>query len=133
MPIDYRVDHEQRLVYASARQDLTDQDVFGYQYEVWSREDVVGYDELVDMTDVEHIEVPSASRMKELVQLAAGMDLPHTPTKFAIVAPDRLAYDLARFFQVYREIDPRSTKQVEVFKTVPEALGWLGVGIADSS
>jgi hypothetical protein len=133
MPIDYRVDHEQRLVYATAREDLTDQDVFGYQYEVWSREDVVGYDELVDMTHVEHIEVPSADRMKELVQLAAGMDLPHTPTKFAIVAPDRLSYDLARFFQAYREIDPRSTKQVEVFKTVPEALGWLGAQVADSS
>jgi hypothetical protein len=131
MPIDYRVDHDQRVVLATAREDLTDQDVFGYQYEVWSREDVAGYDELVDMTHVEQIEVPSADRMKQLVQLAAGMDLPRMPTKFAIVAPDRLSYDLARFFQAYREIDPRSTKQVEVFKTMAEALGWLGVAVAE--
>ena len=126
MPIDYRVDHTRRLVHATACEDLTDQDVFGYQYEVWSREEVAGYDELVDMTDVQHIEVPSSDRLKELVQLAAGMDLPNTPTKFAIVAPDRLSYDLARFFQVYRQIDPRSTKKVEVFRTMPEALDWLG-------
>jgi hypothetical protein len=53
------------------------------------------------------------------------------PTKFAIVAPDTLSHDLARFFRVYREIDPRSTKQVEVFKTMPEALGWLGVAVVE--
>jgi hypothetical protein len=69
--------------------------------------------------------VPSAGRLKELVDLAAGMDLPHTPSRFAIVAPDKLAYDLARFFQAYRQLDPRSTKQVNVFKTMPEALDWL--------
>ena len=125
MPLDYRVDHTRRLVHAEARGDLTDHDVFGYQREVWSRTDVAGYDELVDMSKVGHIQVPSADRIKELVHLASGMDPRDPPSKFAIVAPDNLAHDLARYFQAYRELDPRSTKRVNVFRTMPEALGWL--------
>lgn len=45
MPIDYRIDFDQRVVFAKARELLTDQDVFGYQEEVWSRPDVAGIDE----------------------------------------------------------------------------------------
>ena len=130
MPIDYRIDHERRLVLATGRGRLTDQDIFGYQREVWSRSDVGGYNELVDMSGVEHVDVPSADRLKELVTLAAGMDLPDTASKFAIVAPDELHFDLARFFKAYRELDPRSTKQVSIFRTLAPALEWLGVGSA---
>ena len=54
MPIEYRIVRERRLVVAKAHGTLTDQDVFGYQRDLWSRADVAGYDELVDMTQVEH-------------------------------------------------------------------------------
>lgn len=127
MPLDYQIDHERRLVVATGRGRLTDQDVFGYQRDVWSRAEVGGYDELVDMTRVEHVVVPSTERLKDLVALAAGMDLPNAASKFAIVAPDELHFDLGRFFKAYRELDPRSTKEVSVFRSLPEALGWLGI------
>ena len=127
VPLDYHIDHSIRLVHATGRGRLTDQDVFGYQLEVWSRAEVAGFDELVDMTAVEHIDVPSSERMKELVRVAATADPPSRPSKFAIVAPDRLAYDLAQFFKVYRELDPRSTKTVSVFRSLGAALDWLGI------
>ena len=127
MPIEYRIDHDRRLVLAEGRGRLTDQDVFGYQREVWCRSDVAGYDELVDMRGVEHIEVPSSDRMKDLVSLAAGMDLPAIASKFAIVATDEVASQLARLFSIYRQLDARSTKKVGVFDTMSAAFGWLGV------
>ena len=55
MPIVHRIDHERRLVVAEGRGIVTDQDVFGYQRDVWSRPEVAGYDELVDMSEVEDI------------------------------------------------------------------------------
>jgi len=79
------------------------------------------------MTRVEHVIVPSTERLKELVTLAAGMDPPNASSKFAIVAPDKLHFDLGRLFKAYRELDPRSTKEVNVFRSLPEALGWLGI------
>jgi hypothetical protein len=63
--ITYRVDRERRLVLAEGHGTVTDQDVFGYQREVWSRSDVAGFSELVDMTRVRHLETPSGARPED--------------------------------------------------------------------
>ena len=127
MPIDYRIDHQRHLVVARVHGTVTDQDVFGYQREVWSRPEVAGYDELVDMTRVQEIGLPSADRVRDLASLSASME--HTPggTKFAIVAAQDLAYGLGRMYQAYREMESRGTKQVGVFRTLAEAQAFLGV------
>ncbi len=127
MPIDYRIDHALHLVIAPGNGRLTDRDVFGYQREVWSRTDVGGYNEVVDMRGVEHIEVPTTERIKELASLAAGMDLPGSASKFAIVATDEIAASLGQFFGAYRQLDARSTKEVSTFKSMADAFAWLGV------
>lgn len=106
---------------------FTDDDVFGYQREVWSRSDVAGYHELVDMTHVKHIELPSPDRIEQLAKLAAGMDDPSRRSKFAIVAPAHLSFGLGRMFQAHRELDPKSRKEVGVFRTLPEALEFLQI------
>ena len=62
MPIDYRVDHEHRLVLAEGRGDVTAEDIFAYQREAWGRADVHGYDEIVDMSAVGRIVEPTRER-----------------------------------------------------------------------
>ncbi len=47
MPIEYLIDHERRLVMAKGQGTLTDEDVFGFQRDVWSRPEVNGCNELV--------------------------------------------------------------------------------------
>jgi hypothetical protein len=127
VPITYRIDRDRRLVVARGTGTLTDADVFGYQREVWSCPDVTGYDELVDMTAVESIVVPSAERVRDLAALLATMDPPSGASKFAIVAPQTVAYGLGRMYETNREVSPRGTKQVEIFRTMDEALAYLGV------
>jgi len=126
MPIDYRIDHDRWLVLAYGRGTMTDEEVFGYQQTVWSRPDVAGYDELVDMTEVEHIALPSADRVQQLAALSAAMDAPQSASKFAIVAPQDLAFGLGRMYQAYRDQDTRSMKQVGVFRTSKDAGAFLG-------
>jgi hypothetical protein len=127
MPIEYRIVHERRLVVTKAHGTLTDQDVFGYQRDLWSRADVAGYDELVDMTQVEHMALPSTERVRELARLSAEMDVHSTPSKFAIVAPTEFAFGLGRLYEILRSLDDRSTKKVSVFRSRDEALAFLGV------
>lgn len=127
MPISYRIDHGLRLVVAAGHGAIVDSDVFDYQRDVWSRPEVAGYNELVDMTHVVHIHLLSPERIKDLATLAAEMDLPGRSSKFAIVAPAHLSFGLGRMIQSHRELDPRSTKEVAVFKTLAEALTFLGV------
>jgi hypothetical protein len=126
MPLDYHIDHGRRLVVATGRGTVSDQDVFGYQREVWSRPDVAAYDELVDMRGVQHIVLPAAASIQELAELSAKMDTA-IRSKFAIVAPDNLANALSRIYGAYRWLDDRSTKQVDVFRSIDEALAWLGI------
>lgn len=138
MPIDYRIDFDQRVVFAKARGSLTDQDVFAYQEEVWSTPEVAGFDELVDMTEVDEIIHPPPERVRALANKSANMDRPQMASRFAIVAAQDFAYGLGRMYGTYRELNPGSTKKVAVFRSRKEALNWLGIedpniGPADQS
>lgn len=120
MPIDYTIDEARRLVVALGRVFFSDADMFSYQREVWSRPELAGYDELVDMTAVEAIADPSlvGSRMRQLAGEAAAQDHPLNAGKFTIVAPGSLAFGMGREYQTYRELDVRSKKQIGVFQTL---------------
>jgi hypothetical protein len=122
MPIEYQIDHPNRLVIGKARGILTKDEMFHYQHEVWSRTDVKGYNELIDMSEVENIETPGINRITELAKLAVAMDEKTISTKFAIVAPDDMAYGLGRMYETYRNLNNRSTKQVAVFRSLQDAM-----------
>jgi hypothetical protein len=127
MPLEHRIDHRLRVVMTRAIGTLTDDEVFAYQHDVWSQPEVAGYDELIDMSDVEHVEVPSPDRIVRLASVSAGMDARMPATRLAIVAPRDFEFGLGRMYGAHREMDTRSTKRVGVFRTRPEALAWLGL------
>jgi len=126
MPIEYQIDHTRRLVTAQGRGVFSDQDVFEYQQAVWSRPEVAGYDELIDMRAVERIVQPSANRVRQLAALSASMDAGR-PSRFAIVASQDLAFGLGRMYQTFRGLEESSTKEVGVFRTRGDAMAFLGI------
>lgn len=126
MPIDFDIDHERRLVTARGRGTFTYEDVYSYQMQVWGSAALTGYNELVDMTGVEEIQMPSMEAVPRLANLAAQMDPPDASSKLAIVAKDDFAFALGRMYETYRGLDPRSTKEVRVFRSLSEALAYLG-------
>ena len=132
MPIRYRVDHEARLVVAAGFGRIGDAEVFGYQAEIASRADIRGYDELMDMTGATGFDVPSPERVRELARVAASTDMADSPSRFAIVAPGDAAFGLGRMFQIHRGLDPRSVRRVGVFRSMDEALAFLGLEHAPS-
>lgn len=125
MPIAYTIDHAHRLVMAAGHGELTGDDIFGYQTEVWSRADIGGYDELMDMTDVQRIDLRSVDHIKQLAELSASMDPAAVQSRFAIVAPGDYAFGLGRMYESYRRLEGRSTKRVGVFRSMAEARAFL--------
>ena len=126
MPIDYEIDHQRRLVTARGRDTLTHEDIMGYQLGVWGRPEVEGYDELIDMNSVSEIALLSMDAVPRLANLSARMDSRTQKSKLAIVARDDFAFALGRRYETYRGLDPRSTKEVRVFRSLAEALMFLG-------
>jgi hypothetical protein len=55
------------------------------------------------------------------------MDPPDSNARFAIAVPNKLMFGLGRMYEAYRELQPQSTKVVRVFKTVREAMDFLGL------
>jgi hypothetical protein len=86
---------------------------------------VAGYNELMDMSDVMQIALPSIERVRDLAKLSASMDVDKSGSKFAIVAPADLAFGLGRMYEMYRDLQSQSTKQVGVFRTLKEAWEFL--------
>lgn len=127
MPLEYRIDLARRVVFATAGRILADEDVFTYQRVVWSREDLAGYDEVVDLGQVEDLVLASGDRVRALADLASAMDAPGVSSRLAIVAPQDLAYGFARMFETYRTMNQRGAKAVSVFRSMKAALDWLGV------
>lgn len=127
MPISYEIVHERKLVRATITGTLTREDAFAYQKNVWSLPEVRGYNQLIDASEMGHVDIPfpSADAMRELSALAAGMDDPTLKTRFAIVATSAFAYGLARMYATYRALDARSTRAVSVFRSVEDAMAWL--------
>ena len=125
MPLAYRIDHDARIVLALGSGIITDNDVFAYQTDVWSRPEVAGYDELIDMSLVTDIVAPSGDRVRQLATLSATMDDKDTTSRFAIVAQTDVAFGLGRMYQTYRALDRRSTKEVGDFRTLREAMAFL--------
>jgi len=126
MPIEHTIDHARRLVLAKGKGTLTDEDVFSYQRTVWSREDVAGYDELMDMTEVQQIALPSIERVRDLAKVSASMDVGRPRSRFAIVAPSDLAFGLGRMYEMYRDLQAQSGREVGVFRRVKDAWRFLG-------
>jgi hypothetical protein len=125
MPIDPAIDPAARRVSARAHGVLRDVELFEYQRLVWSRDDVAGFDEFVDLSDVTELEVLSTSRPRELAWTAALMDVPGQSTRLAIVAPTDYLFGLARMYAAYRGLQNRGAKLVQVFRTRDEARAWL--------
>ena len=125
MPIEYQIDPERRIVQARAHGMLRVEELWDYQQQVWSAGRLAGFDELMDMSEVEQIESPTGDRVKALAELAAQSDAAGPATRFAIIAPTPLAFGLGRMFQAYRSEAAGSTREVGVFRTRAGALEFL--------
>jgi len=129
VPVKYRIDHQRRLILTWGVGTVLAQDMFEYQRTVWSRPDVAGYCEVVDMTFAETIESPTAKNMRDLASLSAEMAESVATGKLAIVAPQQLVFGLGRMYEAYREMQPGTKKEMAVFRTLDEASVYLGIAI----
>ncbi|MBA4187387.1 MAG: hypothetical protein C0467_05135 [Planctomycetaceae bacterium] len=127
MPIQHHIDHKRRLIIARAIGEVSARDLFDYQRTVWSCPDVAGFDEIVDMTAAEKIDAPNATTMRELANLSATMEVSVPVGKTAVVAPQQLVFGLGRMYEAYRGLQDGSSKVIRVFRTISEAIAFLGI------
>jgi hypothetical protein len=124
MPYSVSVNRSRGFVWATWDCTVTDELLSDYQQSVWGDPSIAGYDELADLRVVTAFSVTPAG-LRRLASIAASMDDPNRPSKFAIVASTASIYGLARMYEAYRELNPHSNKEVSVFEDIESALAWL--------
>lgn len=134
MPYDVRIDHDLRLVIATISGEVTEAEVLAYEIDsVWSRPELLGYSELVDLTRVEEIKFRIDRYFPIFADSSARKDPPgELAGCLLIVAADDFHFGLGRMYQAHRELHPRTQRKVGVFRTKDEALAWLAAERASS-
>jgi ATP phosphoribosyltransferase regulatory subunit HisZ len=125
MPISYEIDPTLHRVIALASGTLGIRDLSRYQREVWSRDDLTDFDELLDGSRVESLLDLNLENLKQLADLARSMDKSSRSVKFALVAPQDLHYGLGRMYQALRYGMANSLKTMSVFRSREDAEKWL--------
>lgn len=127
MPLHTWIDPRRRLVAAHGTGFVADTDVFLYQTTIWTRPDVAGFDEVVDMGDVADIRVDSPTRTEDLARVASAMDSWYAGARLAVVAATEPVFALAQQYAQLRQQHGKGQKRVGVFRTRGEAEEWLGL------
>lgn len=125
MPISYQTVPGKRRIVAEASGAIGQQDLFAYQKDVGARPEWVGFDEIFDVSHVDSLLDIRIDNLKALADLAASMDKPGLPSKFAIVAPQDLYFGLGRMYESLRESAPHSSRRIAAFRSRAEAERWL--------
>lgn len=125
MPLDHAIDHAARLIQTRAHGILTSEEIWDYQRTVDSRPELKGYNEIIDMTDVQVMPAAPREKLRALAQTSSALDAPDKPCRLAIVAPTDLSFAIGRQFETLRNLMPTSHKPARTFRSRAEAMVWL--------
>jgi hypothetical protein len=119
--VNYSIDTHIPLVYTVFSGDVNNADVIEHLRSLLAdpRFDS-SMPELVDLRGV-----TSVSASSEMIPASARWPLHSSYARRAVVAPTDLLYGLARMYQSYR--DDTGQAQLQIFRTIPPALEWLGL------
>ena len=130
MPISYRIDREQNIVWTTASGILSDEDVLSHKRAlVNDRAFTVDMRELSDVRAVTELRVTAAG-VRAMVSLDATQAVKLKGHKLAIVTGQEVIFGMARMYQTLTE---GNVSHVGVFKSHEEAATWLGIDALESS
>ena len=126
MLVSHRIDHDSKVIITTfAPEDVTLKlflETFNkYQDELKYLPDFQKYNELVDFRPITSINI-TASELKQLSNLASKQDTREIVTKLALLVDSKPAFTLAKVYEVIRNLNPASKKQVKVFQEFEVAL-----------
>ena len=128
MPASHTIDHKNRLIETRWIGEPGDEDLVKaltkYLREIRSRSEFATYNELVNFSNLAGTRI-SKDGLQMLIASAEKYDRPGIRSKLAFVAGTNLTYGLTRMYAIYRSFSPKSTKQIQVFKTRSAAMAWL--------
>ena len=131
MPAKHHVDTESRIIMTTWEGDAVDTEfieaIQNYQKEIQVNPEYVAFNEVVDFRDVTSIKL-SPKGLKTIGRIAVKTDELKTNSKLALIVTSGIAFNLARIYASYRNLERNSGKEIRIFKNEAEALEWAREG-----
>ncbi len=129
MLFSHRIDHDSKVIITTFAPEEVTLKLFletfnKYQEELKYLPDFQKYNELVDFRPITSINI-STSELKQLSSLAIKQDAGEVITKLALLVDSKPAFTLAKVYEIIRNLNPTSKKQVKVFQQFESALDWV--------
>jgi hypothetical protein len=129
MLVSHRIDHEKKIIITTFAPEEASLKLFleafnKYQEELRFLPDYRKYNEMVDFRSITSINI-TASELRELSSLTIAKDTQEEVTKLALLVDSRPARTLAKIYEMIRNFNPLSKKQVKIFQDTDSALTWL--------
>lgn len=124
MPINYRIDSEQKIVWTKASGVLTDQELLEHKRRLAQDPNFKsGMRELSDVSEIEKLEVTPEGITRFVMQDKADV-MSLGDFKLAIVASADEVFGMARMYQIFTE---KNIPRIGVFRDLEEARAWLEI------
>ena len=131
MTVQYDIDDHHKVITAILSEDAIDQDLADeirhYLSEIKSQDQYDGYDEIIDLRLVKGFKL-DATGIRELAQISASYDKKEVHSKLAIIANSILAFGFAKIYEIARNFNSKSGKEVRVFKNSEDVYTWFEEG-----
>lgn len=126
MALEYRFDPAHRLIWVRAAGVLAPADLFDYQRAVKAHAHLSDLAELVDVREVAEVVEPTPDHLRLLAVAAVAIDPPGCTAKLAIVVGSDATHNLAHQYELYRALQPHSSREIRVFRSFGDACAFLG-------
>ncbi len=128
MPAHHVIDNKNKLIVTTWEGDVVDIDLIEaltkYQQDIQCRPQYLGYNEIVDFSNVGKIKVTTEG-IKNIGRTASTTDQNGIDRRLAFIVSSELAFGLARMYEVYRSFTRKTNKEVRTFKKKSDAYEWV--------
>jgi hypothetical protein len=127
MPARHEVDDVHRLIITTWEGDAVDVEfvdaLIKYQQDIQVNPNYSDYNEVANFCGVTSIKL-TPKGLKTIGSIAAKTDSVKNSCKLALVVCSGVAFNLARIYASYRNVQKKSTKEIRIFKDEVDAIAW---------
>ena len=124
MPITTLINQEERIIYSTCSEIMTEGDFAYYIYEIWSHDKYYGFNELFDTVNGDWSEF-DFSYLFKIAEKASKLTTIDPNSKLAWLVLEGKQKELTDFYKAAKSIIQTRSRALEAFYSRDEALEWL--------
>ncbi|MDG5466717.1 hypothetical protein P9J64_00110 [Deltaproteobacteria bacterium IMCC39524] len=127
MPAKHFIDKEAKLIVTTWEGDAADiefiEAITKYQKDIQLNPEYIEYNEVANFCKITSIKL-TPKGLKTIGRIASKTDQYKFNSKLALVVSSGAAFNLARIYASFRNIQNGTNKEIRIFKSEVEAMGW---------